>query len=379
MYFSFGLPTYLTLLLIANWLAVILRNYLKTIAIKDKLHIPILTLLMMLGEMLGGFALYLYEKRLRNKRDTLRLLKIKKQFSLVLNIPKHQKNTLRIYLVIFGLAGIDTFVMFSGYLITISNASFNDFILKELILVLNTVFSFFILKIKIFRHHWSGIMITMAGFFFANLFDIVSNRHFNGYSFLYVLITALVYSLFEVHQKQLMDLKFIRPSRVLFLLGLFGLLILVLVCGVFNIIYLINQENFSSIKEEFDLMVKLFDSVPIFFSGVGFLLLSSIVNIGFVLINYYYNPISRIMTDINTFFVLWVVTISQSDNPKVGFIILTVVGVLILLFGTLLYHEMVIIHLFECDIFTKAEITNRGDKDIQIAIIDLEEVNDNEI
>lgn len=97
----------------------------------------------------------------------------------------------------FWLPTIDALVFFSPYLISEGNPAINNFIFKEFHMTFNSILSYFILKIKLFKHHFSGIILTLIGFLIANLFEIIHVTDlFHYYSLIYEIILACGFWLF---------------------------------------------------------------------------------------------------------------------------------------------------------------------------------------
>ena len=165
------------------------------------------------------------------------------------------------------------------------------------------------------------------------------------------------------------------PYILLFYQGIIGLLLCILTVGVFSIMHVINEKLFGKEsllnyfqKDSFSQLVDVFhlDAVN------AYLLLLTVtgvfVNIIFMLIKQFFSPTHRSIADSLNAFATWAYLfafpstknwVTSWDWKK----LLDIFGYIVIIIGSLMYNELLIIHRanLDCDLIEK--ISKRGDMD----------------
>ena len=188
------------------------------------------TLLMFIGEFLSIFF-YLYQRYNQN-------IDINHQFKI-----KNKKYTLFFICVIFicslsdFLSSTDYFSFFSFNFQKINSDSFN----MILIFISCYINEKFFLNIKNYIHHYIGITLNIIPLLFV-LINIIRNTNFKSFlSLLLFLIVILeqnyLFTTILTMIKRLNYVYFLNMHLILFIEGLFGILI-VLICSFFKCTYI---------------------------------------------------------------------------------------------------------------------------------------------
>ena len=225
---------------------------------------------------------------------------------------------------------------------------------KNIQIIFSGILSIFILKTRFEMHQGISIGIIMLGLVIVNIVNILElKKPDNPLIGLGIIANFCLSSLLEVLEKYLMETHFIPPFKLKFLEGIIGLGIIITPA-----IFAINGIDFESLKGETRTYLSLSVYIVIYFlSELG----TNSLNI---LTNFYYSPTQRSLTDVLTSF-LWNIYLSIfiPINNKLIFvpqIIGVVLGYPISFIGTLIYNELIVIHLCGMDKETKNEMLKRS-------------------
>ena len=224
---------------------------------------------------------------------------------------------------------------------------------KNIQIVFSGLLSIFILKTRFEMHQGIAIGIIMLGLVIVNIVNILKleNRD-NVFIGLGIIANFCLSSLLEVLEKYLMETHFIPPFKLKFLEGIIGLGIIITPA-----IFAIAGIDFESLKGKEGSILSLSVYIVIYFlSELG----TNSLNI---LTNFYYSPTQRSLTDVLSSF-LWNTYLSIFIPEKVEEFMFQVIGIVlgypISFIGTLIYNELIVIHLCGMDKETKNEMLKRS-------------------
>lgn len=232
---------------------------------------------------------------------------------------------------------------------------------------------------KIYKHQIISILLILAGFFFNLSMTFCLNDL--GVKQLYLLLGFLIcYILITVQQfeeKWLMDKHKVSPYKLLFFEGLFGAAINIIsfiptyfigCFNGFNICYVDSKDkNFMRLYNIFSTFQKMKEGD--FWAFLSFTFLSSFAyNVLSRLTLLYFSTTHQNVSDCLSSFIFWIIVISvkpdsyepnkETDIFLNSFIPLP--GYLIIIFGTLLYNEIIIFYCGGLEYNTKKEISRRA-------------------
>ena len=224
---------------------------------------------------------------------------------------------------------------------------------KNIQIVFSGILSIFILKTRFEMHQGISIGIIMLGLVIVNIVNILElKKRDNPLIGLGIIANFCLSSLLEVLEKYLMETHFIPPFKLKFLEGIIGLGIIITPA-----IFAIAGIDFESLKGKEGSILSLSVYIVIYFlSELG----TNSLNI---LTNFYYSPTQRSLTDVLSSF-LWNTYLSIFIPEKVKEFMLQVIGIVlgypISFIGTLIYNELIVIHLCGMDKETKNEMLKRS-------------------
>ena len=336
------------------------------------------------GDLLAGF-LVLYIKKLSKsyKEKEQERIKGKDEVSTKLTLIYEEKllvtkkNVFIKIIIISVLEYIELSNYWIGYAITgskeekITQPIRRDF--SFIVDIINRyLFSIFILKIKIFKHHKVSFIIMIVGFLFILTSDIIflTSIHIPDDTGKVLLFTAILllkcfaYPYEHTLIKQLFQENYILPEKLQFVRGLINSIIVIIIAIIFYFSF-----NLSSIFTV---------NVEIILSAIAYVIISFLKS--FILLKVIYNMSLQSVSFLtisksfgNCIFLLY--DIVKKNNYIVEdsvFFLISILGFLIILFATLLYDEVLIINKWGLNFNTKKHIEGR----IEIEMQDSKEVDD---
>ena len=236
-------------------------------------------------------------------------------------------------------------------------------------ILMRYVFSIFLLKIRIFKHHKISFVIISVGFLFLLVADIIdftciNNKIKLGHSFLFALI-CLSASFLSPYEHTLIKqlLLYINQEKIQFLRGILNSIVLLIVSIIF---YFVSGQKLDPI---FNVETKICAIIYILFHGVKEFILLKVIDkisahsVSFLIIaKSVGNNIYEICKNFRD--------IENKDEDDFFFIILQIVGMLIILIASLIYDEVIIINKWNLDYFTKKRINERAEEEVNDEISD---------
>ena len=314
-----------------------------------------------LADLLAGF-LVIYTMCSIPKKNSKKIKKknSKGEIELIYNKPENENNKCLLLLFISILDLISRSVYFLFFLIIKVEPLLDRFQTDWIVaidILMRYLFSYKILRTKLYKHHFWSIIITIIGFIFKTYLDlltIIGNKDelfTKIWYLLFILPRAILFPLEDSINKILLSNDFLLPHSLMFYRGIIEfpiLLIFSLILFKTNKLEIIYNSNhiiyiiLIKIGQTIVLSIKAFCLMQIIYiytsQYVSFLVVAE--SFGGVL-NFFIN------------------IIINDDNPKIYkniiFIIAEIIFIIIIIFGTLIYNEIIIINKFGLQ-----ENTNRG-------------------
>ena len=235
------------------------------------------------------------------------------------------------------------------------------------------LFSKFILKENIYKHQYFSLIISIIGIIFIlipvclvlSTGDIVAN--------ICNFINGILYSLFLVIIKYLIEKFYISPLKIGFLIGIISLFIN---CIGYIIYSLIKYNDLSYFIDCFDLSQeenKLKISIYIILS----ILFSIIFQLLTLLALFYFSPSLVIITDALDPFLCWIVDIIM-DGGEIPDVVLYPIGYTLLLFSALIFNEIIIFNFCGLNKNTKKFVNERINSEMEKIQKNMNDINSNE-
>ena len=286
------------------------------------------------------YLIYDYEKKLRSSKTYYILIFISAFLTCLFNI------------IIYPISDYQ----YSKYL----NTNNLSLLLRYIQLISTALLCYFIINFKFSKHHYLGLICVLIGTTFEYVFDL--DKKFFSFSDFIFITTYVLFSLGQVIEKIIIESKFISPFKLLFYKGI--------CCTIMNIIlYLIStlipcENNFlknyycTSKNVETINIIKIIKDIPSFLTLILYLFVTLILNLLAILTNYYFNPNYRVISDSFTDVInyLYILTVFGKNYYEWYIII----GNIILIFGILIFNEIIVLNFCDISRNTKYEIYKRG-------------------
>ena len=269
---------------------------------------------------------------------------------------------LKAALLIIFISTLESIFKIEGYN-TIGESNYIELKLGFILLV--PILSIFILKRHFYRHHIFSfstciiafILICFSSFFYEVKPTLIAQiRH---------LLFSIPLGLAFVLIKYLYETSFVDAFTFLFFDGILSILIPLIYVGIYSIFtehdfFYRNMKGVALLFHDYTIMIYFF--------------LVVICSFGYHLTNaltiYLFNPSLMVMTDILSPFFRWIIEIIMEiiDENKIKedikIIIFKGSGFLIIIFSSIVFNELLILHFCDLDRNIEANIKQRADNEI---------------
>lgn len=313
-----------------------------------------------IGDLLGGFlVLYTYftsKSEKEESKEKKNECKNNLHYELIFNDLSVKKYKYRLILTISILHFIALSSDLLFYLIFVEKTLAIEEIewLISIELLARIIFCRFILKIRLYKHHILSIIISMTGFLFMGITGLVKISKCNaienrGIFILFTIITEILISLEDVLCNILLIEKFMLPHILMFFRGIIDFIIFIILIPILNASGAISLKNYLSFSTKCNISLFIFLKILlIIFAFIkGFITMKVI---------YIFNPLHVAFLDIVfSLYEFIEYMISPDDNNSVTVLpdIFDIFFLIIIIIGTLIFNEMIIIKAFGLDEETK--------------------------
>ena len=220
-----------------------------------------------------------------------------------------------------------------------------------------------VLKKKIRYHQYISLCFIIVGLIFVFLkgFD-----NMDGLIVILCIAGNFSYSCLEMVYNWLMESKFVSSYELVAISGFFGCI----VGTIFSIIFSIYNEEWDLIHQKINYIEdisKIFSSKNTMFEVGCYVFFSLCYNTFHFLMNKHLSPTHRIISDSVSSIMTFIINVIVKNNEKsIGlYITLQIIGHILIIFGILVYNELMIIHRCGMDENTNKEIQGRATKEVE--------------
>ena len=339
-----------------------------------------------IGDLLSGF-LVLYSKCV-SKSDKIKDKETRTQLQTRLRYTKSDKLRKKFYIKLILVCALDYIsksTYWISFVITGAQVSEISFTLQKNItitcdIIMRYIFSIFILKIIIYKHRTFSFILIGIGLIILIINDILLMYFDESYSeftktLFYtaiVSINAFTFPLQDTFVKQIFSEEYLYPANMQFYRGIAESILTLVLTLIFYFSFKIK------IKFEFGNLIIVI--VTLILST----LCASVKAYITLKVIYHYSSQSVSFLSISQSFggsiTRFIDTFGNqiSDEWEIIFIVLEIISILIILFASLVYDEIIIINKWELNKNVRLGIINRGELDTLDMNIDRDSVLDND-
>ena len=222
------------------------------------------------------------------------------------------------------------------------------------------LFSKFILKENLYKHHYLSIIISIIGWIILSIPICLKIKKEDILANFLNLIHGTIYPLILVLIKHTSDKYYITPLLTSLL---FGLISVVLTIIGFIIYTLIKYHDFTFFKNVFDFS-KVDNKLIISIFYVLLFLCGTILKLLNMLILFYFSPIFLQIAEVISPLFLWIALSIEKNTNTILELVIYPIGYVIVIFSSLLCNEMIILNFCGLSENTKIFVYQRMDKEI---------------
>ena len=314
-----------------------------------------------LGMSLSLIPFLVFKKKSKIQKDQLIFINNEKNSISYNDNNEKDKNKKKLkyqkYLLILASAFLDFAQKILTY-VFIDNIDYNFWIFDMIFL---SLFSYIVLKIKLYIHQYLtiGIMIILGiSINVINLYDVEDKNRYKN--ILLVLLIEIIYSLSMVINKFLMEYRFCSPYKISFSQGIFGLIINTILLTIFSHIEMKN-EKYQNIEY---MGKKYLDNFYQFTEGINIKII--LVFIVSMICRLSFNLFSIITvknyTPSHIALILLIGEITFIFNSEIDWKFFTKIIILIILaFSLLVFTEIIELNFCGLQKYTRKNIAERAD------------------
>ena len=304
-----------------------------------------------IADLLAGFLVLFTEMQMKTKKEE-EIKKTKNTQELIYNDYSIKRNKF-VYIFAIGIfnflaCSVDFFYYLIDYEDQIKKINFEWSISVDIIT--RIIFSRIILKTRLYKHHFISLIIFIIGFLPMIICRTVESGN-SSYIFFAFLKNAL-FAIGDILSKILLTKKFVLPHYLIFWKGIVVFCIHII---LFIILFSKNIINFSYFTDEKTKkillrIVSILTLLPQNLCAMKVIYLFTPQHVGFL------NVVSSLKN--------YVLYLFNEDDKSPIVIIVNILSFFIVIIGTLIFNEMIIVKIFELDKGTKPGILQREKLDL---------------
>ena len=341
-----------------------------------------LTFLMFFSEFITGLIIYIYQLKFikHNKKTNSKKSRIK--YLVLNNKMSYHDSKFKIYLLIFIATYFDfvEFILASYYFPQFENISKSLTIRLGSALTLSSfILYYFLLKIEIYNHHKFSLIIIFVCLLLVIILEISFNIYYqtlneNHFIIIFLIIISLFFIGFQDNiEKYLLEFNFINPFEMLMIEGLFGIIL--------AFIYSFIENPIDNIIEFYQ-KEKTIKIIYLIICLTLFIILSGGRNSYRILTNKLYSPMTKAIADsfLDPLLILYYffmgIDFKFKNEKNILYFISNLILSLIILFGGIVYSELLVIYHFNLEKNTHYEVARRA-SDVESIVDNIEMLSSN--
>ena len=216
------------------------------------------------------------------------------------------------------------------------------------------VFCFFILKVKLYRHHFLSIIFFFIGFLIISILGIMSIETENQKKYVFTMVVPkVIYALEDTINKIILTDKFVLPHFLLFFRGLFNTLLVSILITALYFTSSIDSRYYNNILSNILFSEVLFKILSFIFMIFKIFCIFEIIyiftpqHVGFcIVIIYIVNAVKNII-------------VTDDFQNEFYYCLFNVICLIFIGFGTIIFNEMLIINCWGLNENTKSGMINK--------------------
>jgi hypothetical protein len=315
-----------------------------------------------IADLLSGFLVLITYYRMKSEKEKIEIKnKNRNTISLELIYNDFSKKDNK-YILILILSILELLARSSNLLFNLINEykdeQLNNYHTEWIIsldIISRIIFSKIILKTSLYKHHLVSVLIFLFGSLIMTILGIISIINTNlTIKLLFLIPKNIIFGLGDIISKILLTYKFVLPQKLISMKGVFNFGMHLI---IFPILWFTN-------KIDQDIFVNNFDSgIDIIFAIIK-LLLSFLKSFCIMKIIDKFSPLHVAFVNVVLCLYQYIISICFDNlNSYIIIFIINIICLIIIIFSTLLFNEIIIINSCGLNTHTKKDILLREKKD----------------
>lgn len=365
------------------------ETYLNNINLNLNQHPFILQITICLLEFIIGGILVLISKY-KSKRRNIQIKTAKDNCRItpfIFELLTENKSVSRMFNLNTSLAGfillqiIMYFLVFSSTFYYSLRFPYDGELLSKftiLQIILNGFISIRILKLTLHKHHYFAIGLLGLSFILVS-FQCITHDHQLSFWSLYIFVHSLLWAVIETNAKWIMKTYDISPYVFLFMLGLGGIVVqLILAIPISFIPCNMDFCTNGRLENYIKVFQIIFNSSSLIITILLYVCCFTLFILLILIVNNAFNPTHSCTAESFENIALWLYNLFLNNTHQHGdavlYIILSSVGYCVLVFGGLIYNEIIVCNVCALDKSTREAITQRADEDLHLSVTSFDNI-----
>ena len=230
--------------------------------------------------------------------------------------------------------------------------------------IISALLCYLVFHIKVYRHNYFSFFNLLL---FAGILGLINyNGIFEAYSLIGNVFISLLYSIYEVIEKYIMNKTYLSPYTLLFFEGLILMIISCIILIIFNNIECKDTYEFCNHKvtkhlfEFKQLIFLLKDNPMLLLNIILYMLVYFLFNVFRIFTIKEFSPIYRTVADCFVFVFIFIISVCNGNFAFDINLIFKAVCHIMIVVSLLVYNEVIIVHFWKLDVNTEVEIKKRS-------------------
>jgi drug/metabolite transporter (DMT)-like permease len=249
--------------------------------------------------------------------------------------------------------------------------------MRGLIVFVAAILSIIFLKRRFHRHHWTSLALVVGGVAIVGASPILfpeKNKDDDDENLVYIgIILVVIAQLFAgglmISEEMLLGDYYLHPLKVVGWEGFWGCFIYLFLLTIFQFIPCTGDIcPYGSLEDTPQALYEYGQNWLIALYGIGSIFSIAFFNAFGVAVTKYSTAAQRSTIDTSRTLLIWIIFLVKPGDGRERFIATELVGFFMLVVGTLVFNEIIIIPICGFDTYTAKKIAERKQKDAEDGI-----------
>ena len=232
--------------------------------------------------------------------------------------------------------------------------------MRGLIVFFTAMFSIAFLRRRLYRHHVTSLLLIVGGVALVGAGPIVLDTDTDGETsemlgIILIIISQVFHGFMFITEEKLFSKYYLKPLKVVGFEGLWGFLVYVIILIIFQQIDCHNPDfcEYGYLEDSIDALHQIGNNPGLLGLVISVMFSIAMFNFFGVSVTKYASSAQRATLDISRTVLIWVFFLAYPGDGSETFNYIQLLGFLVLIVGTLVYNEIVVVPFWGFNLYTK--------------------------